>query len=127
MTRKRGTSRLRHACLVLAVLFTMLDGDALAQGAADSVAAGGNAVDSVSVDRLSHDQLRATYLRCSSEAVERKPARADVVYCSTVYEALKQRVFGGDFEALIAWLNPGRPGPAGRDDGHAIARVASGR
>jgi len=62
----------------------------------------------VHLERLSHDQLKAVYLGCSSAALKRSLAQGHVAYCSMVYEALKRRVFGGDFEALIAWSNANR-------------------
>ena len=58
------------------------------------------------IDHLSHDQLKAIYLECDRTALAGQLTPSDIAFCSTIYETLKQRVFGGDFFALIAWSNP---------------------
>ncbi|KAB2873792.1 MAG: hypothetical protein IT503_08590 [Burkholderiaceae bacterium] len=47
--------------------------------------------------------LKAVYLRCDAEANRRLLDFGDAALCSLAYEALKRRVFGGDFDALLAW------------------------
>ena len=48
-------------------------------------------------------QLKAAYLACSDAADRGELSNAEIMYCSVVYEELKRRAFGGDFERLLAW------------------------
>ena len=48
-------------------------------------------------------ELKTTYLECERAARAGALETAAVMHCSTVYEELKQRAFGGDAEALFAW------------------------
>lgn len=48
-------------------------------------------------------QLKATYLQCNRLAETTLLDFGTAVHCSLAYEGLKQRVFGGDFQRLLAW------------------------
>ncbi|MCG3189156.1 MAG: hypothetical protein LKCHEGNO_01429 [Burkholderiaceae bacterium] len=48
-------------------------------------------------------ELKTLYLHCSAEADRRLLDIGEAAVCSIAYEALKRRIFGGDFEALLAW------------------------
>lgn len=54
-------------------------------------------------ERLSDDQLKVLYLNCARESARRAFGSGDAAFCSVAYEALKRRVFGGEFHALYAW------------------------
>lgn len=58
----------------------------------------GQAVHDLSVDELKH-----AYLSCSEAALAGRLPTGAIQVCSEVYEQLKQRAFGGDFLALLAW------------------------
>lgn len=47
--------------------------------------------------------LKLRYLQCEDAASLGALDGATAMSCSIVYELLKQRVFGGSFEALVAW------------------------
>jgi hypothetical protein len=49
------------------------------------------------------EQLKSAYLQCERLALATPLDFGTAAQCSMVYEALKQRVFGGDFERLLAW------------------------
>jgi hypothetical protein len=49
------------------------------------------------------EQLKAAYLHCDRLASTERFDGSAAAACSMVYEALKARVFGGDFERLLAW------------------------
>ena len=52
---------------------------------------------------MSVDELKQVYLLCDSATNNGRLDTAGIMQCSIVYEELKQRAFGGDFEALFAW------------------------
>jgi hypothetical protein len=54
------------------------------------------------------DELKRAYLACNRAASRERLASVQVAHCSLVYEELKQRTFGGDFERLLAWSNSRR-------------------
>jgi len=56
-------------------------------------------------------ELKTTYLECERAARAGALETAAVMNCSTVYEELKQRAFGGDAEALFAWVRDQLPLP----------------
>lgn len=49
------------------------------------------------------DELKVVYLNCEKAALSERMDRGGVIFCSTIYEALKQRAFGGDFRKLKDW------------------------
>jgi hypothetical protein len=48
-------------------------------------------------------QLQAAYLDCEQQAMTSLLDFGSASQCSMVYEAVKERVFGGDFQRLLAW------------------------
>lgn len=51
----------------------------------------------------SHEELKAAYLYCDRLATTELFDGGAAAACSMVYEALKARVFGGDYQRLLAW------------------------
>jgi len=80
---------------------------ALASG---GVLAQGSSPDAL-LEQLTVGQLKRLYLGCNGAAIDGRLDRASIMKCSLVYEALKRRAFGGDFERLLAW-SKSRPGAA---------------
>lgn len=56
-----------------------------------------------SLHGLSEGDLKARYLKCSHAAVQGLLGSREIAFCSLGYEVLLQRVFGGDYFALLAW------------------------
>lgn len=52
---------------------------------------------------LTVEQLKSAYLACNGAALTGRLGSGDIAQCSLVYEDLKQRAFGNDFEQLLAW------------------------
>ena len=52
---------------------------------------------------MSVDAVKSIYVQCSDQSVGRRLGGGEVAYCSTVYNVLLTRHFGGDFSALLAW------------------------
>ena len=50
------------------------------------------------------DALEAAFWHCDYVATTRGPI-GDLTNCVVVYDALKERKFGGDFDQLVAWWN----------------------
>lgn len=61
---------------------------------------------------LPEAELRAVYMRCDDEAIARGMVFGDAYLCSIAYEALLQRSFKGDFDALLAWWRTQRSAAA---------------
>ena len=55
------------------------------------------------VDRMGEQDLKGLYLSCSSVASKRLMEIDEAIACSTGAEALKVRVFSGNFEETLAW------------------------
>ena len=72
---------------------------------------------------LSAEQLKTSYLMCDRRAAREFLGFADAVVCSHISEALKHKVFGGDFDKLIDWWpahklsEPGAVCPPEKTDG----------
>ncbi|HSF63938.1 MAG TPA: hypothetical protein VLA78_06105 [Paracoccaceae bacterium] len=49
------------------------------------------------------EALKRAYLDCEQAALDERLASGDAATCSSIYEALKSRAFGGDSEALRFW------------------------
>jgi len=49
------------------------------------------------------DELKRIYLACDRAAINGELDTAGIRQCSIVYEELKRRAFGGDFDELLAW------------------------
>lgn len=58
------------------------------------------------------DQLKRVYLDCEHHSQQGALPFSQAAYCSTVYEQLKARAFGGDFSRLHAWWFSATKGPA---------------
>jgi hypothetical protein len=54
---------------------------------------------------VSADQLKSAYLECERTAATGLVDTGSAASCSAIYEALKERVFGGEFQRLLAWWN----------------------
>lgn len=65
----------------------------------------------VHVERLSDRELEVLFLHCARESSERLMGFDEAALCSFGFEALKQRRFGGDFNALLAWWRLHRDKP----------------
>ena len=61
------------------------------------------------LDQVSIDDLKRSYLACHRASMRRALAAGEAMQCSVVYEALKHRAFGGDFERLLAWTHTQLP------------------
>lgn len=70
--------------------------------------------------RLPATELKAYYLQCSRAATQRVLDSQQIALCSIGYEILLQKVFGGDFAALLAWSK------TQTGDGVAVARFWRG-
>ncbi len=55
------------------------------------------------LQRVPVEELKAMYLNCNREALAGRLDAGAIMACSVVYETLKQRAFGGDFDALRSW------------------------
>jgi hypothetical protein len=53
--------------------------------------------------RATPEQLKSSFLACDRLSQETALDSGTAAQCSVVYEELKQRVFAGDFERLLAW------------------------
>lgn len=51
----------------------------------------------------SAEELKRVYLECDRFATRTLLDLGDAAHCSMVGEELKHRIFGGDFERLLAW------------------------
>lgn len=49
------------------------------------------------------DELKRAYLSCDRAAMSGQLHGAGAMQCSIIYEELKRRAFGGDFERLLVW------------------------
>lgn len=58
------------------------------------------------------EELKRVYLDCDRAATRALLDFAVAAHCSMVGEELKHRVFGGDFDRLIAWWRAQKP-PSG--------------
>jgi hypothetical protein len=69
------------------------------------IASAEDPIDSVRsrLDAMSVDAVKSIYVQCSDQSVGRRLGGGEVAYCSTVYNVLLTRHFGGDFSALLAW------------------------
>jgi hypothetical protein len=63
---------------------------------------------------LTPEELKHRYLACDAAATMSRLPMLDAVQCSIVSEELRLRVFGGDFDKLLAWWRTQRREPDGR-------------
>jgi len=59
--------------------------------------------DEDALEAVSIEDLKCVYLSCSREASDGGLTGMGIMQCSIVYETLKRRAFGGDFDRLLAW------------------------
>jgi hypothetical protein len=64
------------------------------------------------LDQVPADELKQGYLMCERAIAQTLPDVATFAACSSVYEELRGRVFGGDTDALISWLRQAWPAGA---------------
>ena len=55
------------------------------------------------IARLSEHEIKAFYVRCSQEGVERKLDGSEAMICSIGYDVLLNKHFAGNFDLLRAW------------------------
>ena len=55
------------------------------------------------------DDLKRSYLACHRASMRLALDSGEAMHCSVVYEALKHRAFGGDFERVLAWSHKQAP------------------
>ena len=55
------------------------------------------------IRRMSDPDLKRLYLRCAQASEQRPLGQEEIAACSVGQETLLTRVFGGRFEALLAW------------------------
>lgn len=55
------------------------------------------------IESFSDAELKAFYLRCSRGALDGRMGSGEIALCSTGYELLLKRAFGGNFHALLEW------------------------
>jgi hypothetical protein len=56
------------------------------------------------------DDLKRAYLACERAAAASRQGDGEIMHCSVVYEELKQRGFGGDYQSLRIWHEARRQG-----------------
>jgi hypothetical protein len=61
--------------------------------------------------KLPRPQLEAVFMRCSHESSRRLLDMNEGVMCAMAWDALLQRGFGGDVNALLAWWRARRDAP----------------
>lgn len=57
------------------------------------------------------EELKVVYLNCNREALAGRLDGGAIMGCSMVYEALKQKAFGGDFARLLTWSRAQKTAP----------------
>ena len=70
---------------------------------AAATAGAGATPDRTLVAAFDADQLKSAYLDCDRAASGGLVGSVEAARCSMVHEELKERVFGGDFDRLVAW------------------------
>lgn len=106
---RRGRATHRRVVQTATVALAAAVGAAQAQPAHDDVR------------HLSVDDLKRGYLACHDASTRRVLGMGEVMHCSVIYEVLKQRAFGGDFERLLAWARAQPPRTAAARAGPADA------
>ncbi|HSB24274.1 MAG TPA: hypothetical protein VLE94_14345 [Burkholderiaceae bacterium] len=81
---------------------------------------------SAQLDSLAADRLQIEFLACSRAAEVHPLSPGDGALCAATQDAVKHRVFGGDFNALLAWWRLHRNDPlpigASRPERPAVTR-----
>lgn len=107
-------TRLKTAALAAAML--VLGGTAVAQQQ-DAPASSW-----LDPDRISLAALEDAFWACDYGATTRGAGDDAITPCEAVYDALKERKFGGDFDRLLAWWEEHKPAQFARLDhvGHPL-------
>lgn len=71
-------------------------------------------VDKAFAQNLTPAELKRVYLACDLASSRTRLAMHEAMQCSIIHEELKQRVFGGDFDQMLAWWREQRGVPEGR-------------
>jgi len=66
-------------------------------------AAAADDVHAAALRQPSDEDLKAYYLQCSHSALQSALGASEIAVCSVGYELVLQRVFRGDFLALLHW------------------------
>jgi hypothetical protein len=64
----------------------------------------------VRLERLAEPDLKLVYLRCCESSEQGLLTFEEAARCSLAHEVVKQRVFDGDFQALLIWWRLHRNG-----------------
>ncbi len=56
-------------------------------------------------ETMSVERLKVIYLGCEDSATSQRLAGGDAMYCSIVYEELKERAFDGNSKKIREWLD----------------------
>ena len=78
------------------------DGCVILVAVALATAANGQA-DRTSLKSATVDDLKQAYLMCDAQAASGRLPASAIMWCSVIYEELKDKAFGGEFEKLLAW------------------------
>jgi hypothetical protein len=57
------------------------------------------------ISSMSIEKLKDVYQGCEQAAKTGRLNGSDVMYCSLVYEELKEKAFGGEFRRIRSWLD----------------------
>jgi hypothetical protein len=62
------------------------------------------------IRQMTEPELKRFYLGCSGSAMRARLGAGSIAECSTAYETLLTKVFGGDFHSFLQWRRGQRPG-----------------
>jgi hypothetical protein len=62
------------------------------------------------IRQMSESELKSFYLACSGMAMRTRLGAGSIAECSTAYQLLLTKAFGGDFHAFLQWRRSQRPG-----------------
>ena len=96
--RQDRSSRLTKAAAVSALAAALVAG-----GASAEQSNGAHSVPPVEVSSADLADLEGAFWVCDYVATVRGTANVDVTACTAVYDAMKERKFGGDFDKLLTW------------------------
>lgn len=68
----------------------------------------------VHVARVNLADLEEAFWMCEYVAATHGAGAEQIVTCSAVYDALKERKFAGDFDGLLAWWRQNKPAQLAR-------------
>lgn len=76
-------------------------------------------VDKTFAQNLTPAELKRLYLACDLASSTTRLPMHEAMQCAIVHEELKQRVFGGDYDQLLAWWRAQR----GRAESHTATHA----